>query len=98
MWAGSVRTCFPPSQNADDHLWTVALQGGFAGGEMGLQKFLKEGDIQIAGEDGNGQSQMSPVLVGIFVAAVVRLLTLSRSRTPVYPAGHDWRTTVDGYH
>lgn len=53
-------------------IWCLALQGGFAGGEMGLEKFIEEGDIQIAGPNEKGRSQMSPLLIGIFIAAVVR--------------------------
>lgn len=30
-----------------DYIGWFPLQGGFAGGEIGLQKFLNEGDIEI---------------------------------------------------
>jgi len=48
----------------------LPLQGGFAGGEIGLEKFLEEGDIEIAGPEEKGRSQVSPLLLGISIAAV----------------------------
>lgn len=37
-----------------DYIGWFPLQGGFAGGEIGLQKFLNEGNIEIrsAGQEG----------------------------------------------
>jgi len=53
-----------------DFLGWLPLQGGFAGGEIGLQKFLEEGDIEIAGPEEKGRTQVSPLLLGISIAAV----------------------------
>jgi len=37
---------------------------------VGLKKFVEEGDIKLAGPQERTRNQMSPVMVGIFIAAV----------------------------
>lgn len=69
---------FRPTNTTND---TANVVGGFAGGELGLQQFVKEGDVKIAeGGSVRRQGQSTLVIAGVVaLAGTVGGLTLTQA-------------------